>query len=119
MRIRSATIALALSIAITAGCGGGSNGEVDKPSKAETKKAISVAKLLYKVAVAYGSADITKGPCIGNPIPHTGGDWVADVVHQPRKPIDDQPAHQCPLYVEGKVHHFVELDVQGKVIRVK
>ena len=79
--------------------------------------------MLYKVArnfSTFSAKDIEKGPCIGNPIPQVGdGDWVADIVHEPRKPIDDQPAHQCPLYVEGKAHHFVELTPDGKVIRVQ
>jgi hypothetical protein len=110
-------------VGLASGCGGGGGGgdSSKPPSKAEKAKAVGVAKQLYKIAKAYGDFDITKGPCIGNPIPKVGnGDWVADLVHVPRQPEDDDPANQCPLFVDGKAHHFVELDIKtGKVIRVQ
>jgi hypothetical protein len=106
---------------LVSGCGGGGSDSSSPPSKAEKRKAVAVSKVLYKVAKTYGTFDINKGPCIGNPIPNVGGgDWVADLVHVPRKPIDDEPANQCPLFRDGKAHHFVELDIKtGKVVRVQ
>jgi hypothetical protein len=44
---------------------------------------------------------------------------VADVVHSPRDPIDDLPENQCQAYLEGRAKHFVEIDVNGNIIRVK
>ncbi len=80
---------------------------------------MKTAKELYQVAKAFSTLDLATGPCIGNPIPHLGGDWVADIAHDPRRPIDDEPANQCSLFREGKAHHFVELDPAGKLIRTQ
>ena len=44
-------------------------------------------------------------------------DWCVDVAHDPRQPVDNLPENQCRSYREGKVHHFVELDPEGNVIR--
>lgn len=60
-------------------------------------------------------ADLTKGPCLGI----LGPDWVADVAHDPRQPVDDDPENQCAEYRTGEAKHFVELTVQGKILRVK
>mgnify|MGYP001612060071 CR=1 FL=1 len=59
--------------------------------------------------------DLSHGPCLGV----IGPDWVADVAHDPRKPVDDEPANQCAEYREGKAAHFVELTPDGRVIRMK
>lgn len=59
--------------------------------------------------------DLSHGPCLGI----IGPDWVADIAHDPRKPVDDEPANQCAEYREGKAQHFVELTPDGRVIRVK
>lgn len=59
--------------------------------------------------------DLSPGPCLGL----IGPDWVADVVHDPRQPVDDDPENQCMEYQTGKVKHFVELTPDGTVVRVK
>ena len=59
--------------------------------------------------------DLSKGPCLLNPIPNT--DWVCDVAHNPRQAIDNLPENQCSAYRSGKAHHFVEVDTQCKLIR--
>lgn len=59
--------------------------------------------------------DLSAGPCLGV----IGPDWVADIAHDPREPVDDDPANQCAEYREGKVTHFVELTPEGKLIKVK
>ena len=51
---------------------------------------------------------MTNGPCLGVIKPG----WVVDVAHDPRRPVDDDPANQCTGY-----EHFVELDPQGDFIR--
>ena len=35
--------------------------------------------------------------------------WVADIAHDPREDIDDEPENQCQRYREGEASHFVEL----------
>ena len=65
----------------------------------------------YEQAQAEGM-DMTNGPCLGLIKPG----WVADVVHDPREAVDDDPANQCPQYLSGEVDHFVELDQYGNYI---
>jgi hypothetical protein len=57
-----------------------------------------------------------QGPCISN---GEGGltDWVVDLAHVPRRPVDDQPSNQCSAFAEGRIKKFVELDTKCKVIR--
>jgi hypothetical protein len=43
--------------------------------------------------------------------------WVADMAHDPRQDVDDDPENQCAAYREGKADHFVELDPEGEFIR--
>ena len=92
---------------VSAGCGGG----VDE---ADERTAVAAAKAAYADAKAAGT-DLTDGPCLGRVLP----DWVADVAHDPRTDVDDDPANQCADYRSGEVDHFVELDPDGEVIRVE
>jgi hypothetical protein len=94
--------ALVLAAAALAGCGGA---EAD----AET---IQRAKDAYAQAKAQG-VDMSRGPCLGTIKPG----WVADVAHDPRQDIDDEPANQCEAYRRGQAKHFVELDPEGNFIR--
>ena len=77
--------------------------------------AIAAAKLVYDHAKASG-LDLTTGPCLSESA-ETG--WVVDIAHLPREPIDDLPENQCAAYISGKIKHFVELDADGAVIRLK
>jgi hypothetical protein len=56
---------------------------------------------------------MTNGPCLGVIEPN----WVADVAHDPRTEVDDDPANQCAAYRSGEAAHFVEHDPDGNVIR--
>ena len=56
---------------------------------------------------------LTNGPCLGVVAP----DWVCDVVHEPREPIDDLVANQCSDYNAGRAHHFVEVGTNCSLIR--
>ncbi len=57
--------------------------------------------------------NLSAGPCLSNEIT---ADWVCDVAHSPREPIDNMPENQCPAY--GKTaRHFVEVDPNCKFIR--
>jgi hypothetical protein len=77
--------------------------------------AVKQAKALYAVKSAEGE-DFADGPCLTNDLLK---DWVADVVHNPRITIDNLPENQCQAYLEGRAHHFVELDLEGNLVRVK
>lgn len=70
---------------------------------------------LYRDRKTIGT-DFSTGPCLTNDL---AKDWVADLVHNPRAEMDNLPENQCPAFLEGRATHFVELDVEGEVIRVK
>lgn len=83
--------------------------------KTEVDSAVNQAKLLYRQKKARGE-DLSNGPCLSNALMPN---WVADLAHNPRLPIDDLPENQCSGYLEGKAQHFVELDLDGNLIRAK
>lgn len=58
--------------------------------------------------------NLNNGPCLSNEI---YADWVCDVAHDPREQIDNIPENQCPVFREGKAHHFVEVDENCDFIR--
>jgi hypothetical protein len=76
-------------------------------------EAVRRAKELFQQKKAEGM-DFSNGPCLSEEIIP---DWCADVAHNPRQPVDNLPENQCQSYRTGRVHHFVELDPQGTVIR--
>lgn len=45
-------------------------------------------------------------------------DYAVDVVHVPRSEEDNLPENQCKDYREGKVKHFIELDKDGRIVRI-
>jgi len=75
--------------------------------------AISKARELFEQKKAAGE-DFSNGPCLADEIIP---DWAVDVAHNPRQPVDNRPENQCSSYREGRVHHFVELDPEGNLIR--
>lgn len=78
--------------------------------------AITAAKASYEKARLEGR-DLSSGPCIADPLPVPN--WVADIAHDPRQPVDDDPANQCSTYRSGEAEHFVELDPEGNLIRAE
>jgi hypothetical protein len=92
---------------VPAACGGG-------PDEAEKDAAVAAAKDAYAEAKAEG-VDFANGPCLGVVME----DWVADVAHDPRQDVDDEPENQCEAYRSGMASHFVELDPDGNVIRAE
>lgn len=78
-------------------------------------QAVNQAEVVYQQSKSLGT-DFSSGPCLSNALLP---DWVLDIAHNPRLPIDDLPANQCSALKEGKAHHFVELDPDGKLIKVK
>lgn len=103
----AAATAVLTACAVLAGCGGG-------PSESEKDRAVAAAKTAYATAKKAGT-DFSKGPCIAERLPGLP-DWVADVAHDPRQAVDDDPANQCRRYREGEASHFVELDPAGNLL---
>jgi len=73
------------------------------------------AKEFYSAFKMQGE-DLTDGPCLTESL--TTG-WVADLVHNPRLAVDDVPANQCQSYLNGTAKHFVEIDLNGNVVRAQ
>jgi hypothetical protein len=93
----------------------GSGGSEVTPSGSQ--KAVDEAQAAFRQLQASGQ-DLSAGPCISESLPGLP-DWVADVAHDPRQPVDDDPANQCRRYRSGQAHHFVELNVDGQLIRAE
>lgn len=77
--------------------------------------AVAAAKALFITQEGKG-VDFLNGPCLSNSVLP---DWVADVAHNPRKPVDDKAENQCSAYRDGGAHHYVELDPEGQLIRAE
>jgi hypothetical protein len=99
----STRLAFVLMLAALATACGGAKADEDT---------IALAKQAYQDAKARG-VDMSRGPCLGV----ITNDWVADVAHDPRQDIDDDPANQCEAYRSGEASHFVELTPEGDFIR--
>ena len=84
-------------------------------SKSEIDTAVNQAKHLYRQEKEK-NRDFSNGPCLSNALMPS---WVMDIVHNPRLPMDDFEGNQCSSYREGRSKHFVELDVDGNLIRAK
>jgi hypothetical protein len=65
------------------------------------------------LAALEGGADLSDGPCLGV----AGEDWVCDVAHSPRAPVDNLPENQCADFREGRAHHFVEVTPECGFLR--
>lgn len=59
--------------------------------------------------------DFSSGPCLGLVAP----DWVLDIAHNPRQPIDDKEENQCAEFRNQQAKHFIELDPDGRLIRAE
>lgn len=94
---------LLLSGLLLGGCGDGAEAD---------EQTIGLAKDAYQQAKARG-VDMARGPCLGV----IKEDWVADVAHDPRQDVDDEPENQCEAYRSGEADHFIELDPEGEFIR--
>ena len=81
----------------------------------EIDNAVGKAREIYKNRKATGM-DFSSGPCLTNDLLP---DWVVDIAHNPRQPLDNLAENQCQAFIEGRAKHFVELDLEGEVIRVK
>jgi hypothetical protein len=100
---RARLLTFLASIALLAAACGGADA---------SQATIDRAKQAYAAAKARG-VDMSRGPCLGVIEPG----WVADIAHDPREDVDDDPANQCEAYRSGEADHFVELGPNGAFIR--
>ena len=103
-----------VSIALGLAACGSKGSQVDQSDR---EKAVDEAQAAFSQVQATGR-DLSPGPCITESLPGLP-DWVADVAHDPRQSIDDEPANQCLRYRSGQANHFVELNVDGRLIRAE
>ncbi|HEY6636116.1 MAG TPA: hypothetical protein VIZ61_00400 [Solirubrobacterales bacterium] len=103
----------AFVVLATTSCG--SSGSNVEPSGSQ--RAVDGAQAAFQQIQASGR-DLSAGPCISESLPGLP-DWVADVAHDPRQPVDDQPQNQCQRFRNGEAHHFVELSPTGQLIRAE
>lgn len=89
--------------------------DIQIKQKADKDLAIAQAIELWRIALLSGD-DLSSGPCLSNKVIP---DWVADVAHNPRQDIDNLPANQCTAYLSGEAKHFVEIDLEGNLIRAE
>ncbi len=80
------------------------------PSPKVADEILKNALNLY-AAKKQAGVDMSQGPCLGK----VADDWVLDIAHNPRQPVDDKPPNQCADFREGRVHHFIELDPDGNL----
>ncbi len=61
--------------------------------------------------------DLSQGPCLLDPVSQNPN-WVCDIAHSPRQPIDNLPQNQCQTFRQGKAHHFIELTPDCQLLTV-
>jgi hypothetical protein len=111
------SVASALVLAATALAVGACGGSGSHVSQSDREKAVDEAQVSFDQVQATGQ-DLSAGPCISESLPGLP-DWVVDIAHDPRQSVDDQPANQCQRYRSGDAHHFVELSLDGQLIRAE
>lgn len=86
-------------------------------SSAERDEAVTKAQAFFTDLKNKGF-NFTGGPCISNNLlGDEVGLWVVDVVSVPRSAEDDLAENQCSRYRSGDATHFVELDMEGSLVR--
>lgn len=101
--MKAILIVLVFTIVVVSGC-------TQNPQ--EKTRAETACILLCKLELQRAS-DLSKGPCLSGTLIEN---WVCDVAHSPREPVDDLPQNQCPEF--GKTAaHFVEVNEDCEVIR--
>ena len=114
------------AVVLAAGCARG-GGAVDAASgvgaartkleRVDPQMAAVQCQQLCRQQASLG-ADLTVGPCLGDPVPGLEN-WVCDVASQPRQAADNDPANQCKAFRAGSALHFVEVDKDCNVIKIR
>ena len=87
----------------------------ERQKQIDKTNAIVKCQELCQIQLSSDGQDFDQGPCLSNQI---APDWVCDVAHEPRQPLDDQPENQCSGFRQGQAHHFVEVDGNCNMIKV-
>lgn len=59
--------------------------------------------------------DLSEGPCLLDPMPEDNN-WVCDIAHDPRQPVDNEMQNQCDAWNNGTAKHFIELTPECEFI---
>ena len=79
------------------------------PPVDDSDRAAYLCIFLCKAAQNEGRV-LDNGPCLSSGFSEWEmGDWVCDVAHSPRQPVDNDPANQCSEY-GVTASHFVEVN---------
>lgn len=77
---------------------------------------INEAQSLYiEKRDSFSASEWVNGPCLGM----INDEWVVDVSHSPRLPLDDDLNNQCSEYYDGRAKHFIELSPDGILLNMK
>ncbi len=76
----------------------------------QQKDALACAADLYNKAK---ETIMLSSQCLGTCL-----DYAVDIVHVPRTDEDNKDENQCLDFKAGNVHHFIEMDKEGNVVRV-
>ncbi|MCZ7583728.1 MAG: hypothetical protein M5R36_10550 [Deltaproteobacteria bacterium] len=76
-----------------------------------TNEACRNCVIQCNLAVQSG-VDLSAGPCLSEMVLE---DWVCDVVHSPRQPVDELLDNQCAQYPDV-AHHKVEVTPECRVV---
>lgn len=104
---------LIVGVLLVSGCTG-----MKSPEEASYKNpAATLCKELCQAELHVGE-DLSNGPCLSDDNPEWDiEDWVCDVAHNPREPVDNLPENQCQDFREGKAKHFVEVNPNCEFIK--
>lgn len=82
-------------------------------AQAEVQARVDCQKLCYQKLDA--GINLDRGPCLSDKIVT---DWVCDVAHSPRQPVDDEPKNKCAAF--GRTaKHFVEVTANCGIIKAQ
>ncbi|MDD2807398.1 MAG: hypothetical protein PHW95_02680 [Patescibacteria group bacterium] len=92
------------------------SGKVQAEQKKQADKTAATINCqdLCQTTLSNDGVDLSVGPCLSEKIL---SDWVCDIAHSPRQPIDNDPRNQCADFRTGSAHHFVELDGNCNIIQ--
>jgi hypothetical protein len=89
--------------------------EAEKQKQIFRTQAIVKCQELCQQLLTTDGEIFDRGLCLSNSI---APDWVCDMVHVPRQPLDDEAENQCPAFRNGSAHHFVEIDGNCNVVEI-
>jgi len=87
----------------------------EKQKQSDKSQAMINCQELCQNTLSANGRDFEVGPCLSNEILP---DWVCDIAHSPRQPVDNDPANQCSAFNEAEASHFVEVDGNCNIIKV-